>query len=106
MNVFKLQDIHFLRCLKPSHQKLPNNFDNAYVMNQLKCSSVIPYAQCVRFGYPKHIAISDFNKKFNPHMMEYGDSFKDTRKLYKLLLNTIGYKTSEFKFGQIQYFSD
>lgn len=89
-----------MRCIKPNNRKKSDEFDDSFVLEQLKCSSVISYVEFMRFGYPTHIPIDKLNESFRMYMPEFGYTpVSDDKRFYKILAHTLGFTSQEFKFG-------
>lgn len=58
----------------------------------------------MRFGYPIHISLNTLNDTFGIHKSNFGDTFSDNKKFYKLLAMSIGFATDDIKFGQNMIF--
>jgi myosin-5 len=43
---------HFIRCIKPNTQQLPNVVDQELVLQQLRCCGVLEVVRIARSGYP------------------------------------------------------
>lgn len=58
----------------------------------------------MKFGYPIRISISRLNEIFLPYKNEFGALFEDKKTFYKLMSNTMGYSSEDFKLGQNMLF--
>ena len=47
-----LTDPHYIRCLKPNDELLPNDFDPKNIVEQLRYSGVLEAVRVSRAGYP------------------------------------------------------
>lgn len=67
INPFILQDSHFIHCIKPNNEKLPNKFDNHFVSTQLNTIGAVPIVNLIRHGYAAKISYSELLAKIKPH---------------------------------------
>jgi myosin-5 len=51
---------HFIRCIKPNTQQLPNVVDQKLVLQQLKCCGVLEVVRISRAGYPTRYTHNEF----------------------------------------------
>lgn len=90
-----LQTTQFIRCIKPNNQELPKKIDDALVLQQLKAANIIAYAQLMQLGYPVRVSLDVLNNKYEPYFTNA--TFKQ---FYAKLLSSLGFKFSDFKFGE------
>lgn len=93
------QDCHFIRCIKPNG-KSDKTFDDVYVLEQLRSSGSIAYNHLMRVGYPTHIVMEVLYQTFEPYKFQLNDA----KTICKSFLYSIGFKTSDFKFGNSKLF--
>ncbi|KAG0602597.1 hypothetical protein M758_10G025900 [Ceratodon purpureus] len=55
---------HFIRCIKPNTQQLPNVVDQKLVLQQLKCCGVLEVVRISRAGYPTRYAHNEFANRY------------------------------------------
>ncbi|EED88551.1 predicted protein, partial [Thalassiosira pseudonana CCMP1335] len=55
---------HYIRCLKPNNQLVPDLFDAALVADQLRCAGVIEAVRVSRLGYPHRYSHSRFIERY------------------------------------------
>jgi myosin-5 len=55
---------HYVRCLKPNDQLVPDNFDRAAVAEQLSCGGILEAVRVARAGYSNHYAHEDFVRRY------------------------------------------
>ena len=65
VNYIKKTDLHFIRCIKPNDNNLPNNFDDMRILEQLKYNGVVEAVRVSRSGYPIRFNYSEFMKEYN-----------------------------------------
>ena len=56
---------HFVRCIKPNDNLLPNKFESDTVLLQLKYGGVLGAVQVFRAGFPHRIAFSNFVNRYS-----------------------------------------
>ncbi|MCU0338144.1 MAG: hypothetical protein MUF12_09850 [Sediminibacterium sp.] len=55
---------HYVRCLKPNDELVPNNFDRAAVAEQLRCGGILEAVRVARAGYSNHYSHADFLRRY------------------------------------------
>jgi len=55
---------HYIRCLKPNNELVPNVFDSALIANQLRCAGVIEALRVSRLGYPQRYSHQQFLSRY------------------------------------------
>ncbi|XP_021114292.1 unconventional myosin-X isoform X2 [Heterocephalus glaber] len=55
----------FIRCIKPNMQKMPDHFDQAVVLNQLRYSGMLETVRIRKAGYAVRRPFQDFYKRYN-----------------------------------------
>ena len=64
-------DLHFIRCIKPNDQNIPNSFCIQRVLEQLKYNGVIEAVRVARSGYPIRFNHQEFIDIY--HFIDYLD---------------------------------
>jgi len=64
-------DLHFIRCIKPNDQNIPNAFNINRVLEQLKYNGVIEAVRVARSGYPIRFGHKEFMDIY--HFIDYQD---------------------------------
>eukprot|EP01117_Protostelium_nocturnum_P010363 TRINITY_DN3728_c0_g1_i4.p1 TRINITY_DN3728_c0_g1~~TRINITY_DN3728_c0_g1_i4.p1 ORF type:complete len:1446 (+),score=574.53 TRINITY_DN3728_c0_g1_i4:156-4493(+) len=64
MKIINATDPHWIRCIKPNPNKVPNEFNGPEVLNQLNCAGVLETIKIRKMGYPLRIPIEEFCKYF------------------------------------------
>ncbi len=55
---------HYVRCLKPNDELVPDNFDPLIVADQLRCAGVVEAVRVSRLGYPQRYSHSRFVARY------------------------------------------
>ena len=55
---------HYVRCLKPNEQLVPNKFDVPMAAHQLRCGGIIQAVSVTRSGFTLHYSHLDFIKRY------------------------------------------
>jgi len=55
---------HYVRCLKPNGQLVPDNFDPLMIVEQLRCAGVVEAVRVSRVGYPQRYNHSQFVSRY------------------------------------------
>ncbi|XP_018413451.1 PREDICTED: myosin-IIIa, partial [Nanorana parkeri] len=56
---------HFVRCIKPNNDRLPNKFDREKVLVQLRYTGILETARIRRQGYSHRILFANFIKRYH-----------------------------------------
>lgn len=51
---------HYIRCIKPNAENVPDKFDADLVLSQLRCCGVIEAVRVSRAGFPNRLPLTDF----------------------------------------------
>ena len=55
---------HYIRCLKPNDELIPNNFVPAIIADQLRCAGVLEAVRVSRIGYPQRYSKAMFVQRY------------------------------------------
>jgi len=55
---------HYIRCLKPNDQLVPDHFDRTAVAEQLSCGGILEAVRVARAGYSNHYTHEDFLRRY------------------------------------------
>ena len=55
---------HYVRCLKPNDDLIPEHFDRAAVVEQLRCGGILEAVRVARAGYSNHYPHSEFVRRY------------------------------------------
>ncbi|KAG0469856.1 hypothetical protein HPP92_016556 [Vanilla planifolia] len=100
---------HFITCIKPNNEQLPGMFENASVLEQLKCYGIPEVVRMSRSGYPTRITHQQFAERFGFLLLDVID-FQDPLSVAIAILQQfnvapemyqVGYTKLFFRTGQI-----
>jgi len=57
---------HFVRCIKPNHEQLPNRFNSELVLQQLLNSGMVDAVRLLSAGYPTRVSFEQLERQFKP----------------------------------------
>lgn len=73
---------HYVRCLKPNGQLVPDNFDPLMIVEQLRCAGVVEAVRVSRVGYPQRYNHSQFVSRYRTlGVKEMKKASKSSRKV-------------------------
>jgi len=55
---------HYIRCLKPNDELVPDHFDRAAVAEQLRCGGILEAVRVTRAGYSNHYSHEEFLRRY------------------------------------------
>uniref|UniRef100_A0A0N4ZUU0 Myosin motor domain-containing protein n=1 Tax=Parastrongyloides trichosuri TaxID=131310 RepID=A0A0N4ZUU0_PARTI len=94
---------HFVRCLKPNSDMVPNKFDGQQILNQLSCSGMINVLELMQEGFPSRTVFQEFYDSYKNLLPEKLRSL-EPRIFAKCLFNVVGLKDNDYKFGLTKVF--
>ncbi|KAL9649529.1 hypothetical protein ABK040_003208 [Willaertia magna] len=107
MGLLESTELHFIRCIKPNSLQKPLIIDEALVLAQLKCNSVLEGIHIARKGYPGRIPYTEFVKRYNllvedKKLLEQQPNPKSKA---QVILETIQFQeTTQYKLGTTKVF--
>lgn len=107
MNISQLyssQDLHFIRCILPNNEKRRGEFEEKLVLKQLFTSSIIAYANFMRFGYPNHVAVNKIIGQCRSLENKLSKAYNDRLDFCSKVLSFIGFKPEDYKKGTDEIF--
>ncbi|XP_023095185.2 unconventional myosin-X isoform X3 [Felis catus] len=93
----------FVRCIKPNTQKMPDQFDQAVVLNQLRYSGMLETVRIRKAGYAVRRPFQDFYKRYKVLMRNVAVP-EDIRGKCTALLQLYDSSNSEWQLGKTKVF--
>ncbi|XP_003759683.1 unconventional myosin-X [Sarcophilus harrisii] len=93
----------FVRCIKPNMQKMPDQFDQALVLNQLKYSGMLETVRIRKAGFPVRRPFQDFYKRYKV-LMRNLTLPEDVKGKCTVLLHHYDDTNSEWQLGKTKVF--
>ncbi|XP_042089857.1 unconventional myosin-X isoform X4 [Ovis aries] len=93
----------FVRCIKPNMQKMPDQFDQAVVVNQLRYSGMLETVRIRKAGYAVRRPFQDFYKRYKVLMRNVALP-EDIRGKCTALLQLYDASNSEWQLGKTKVF--
>ncbi|XP_006874499.1 PREDICTED: unconventional myosin-X [Chrysochloris asiatica] len=93
----------FVRCIKPNMQKMPDQFDQVVVLNQLRYSGVLETVKIRKAGYAVRRPFQDFYKRYKMLMRNLSPP-EDVRGKCSVLLQFYDTSNSEWQLGKTKVF--
>lgn len=98
-----LQEISFIRCIKPNIDQCSGIFTDDLVISQLLASCSIAYQKLMRIGFPTNMEISDVLDKFEKSL-NYCESNYNRKTICSELIRSCGLRWKDFKLGNTKVF--
>ncbi|KAF3322324.1 myosin-1-like protein [Carex littledalei] len=100
---------HFIRCIKPNNSQLPSIYEQALVLQQLRCCGVLEVVRISRSGYPTRMSHQKFAKRYGFLLLESAASQEPLSVSIAILqqfnilpdMYQVGYTKLFFRTGQI-----
>ncbi|XP_003466776.4 unconventional myosin-X isoform X3 [Cavia porcellus] len=93
----------FVRCIKPNLQKMPDHFDQAVVLNQLRYSGMLETVRIRKAGYAIRRPFQDFYKRYKVLTRNLALP-EDVRGRCAALLQLYDASSSEWQLGKTKVF--
>lgn len=93
----------FVRCVKPNMQKMPDHFDQAVVLNQLRYSGMLETVRIRKAGYAVRRPFQDFYKRYEVLMRNVALP-EDVKGKCSALLQLYDSSHSEWQLGKTKVF--
>ncbi|XP_073747176.1 unconventional myosin-X isoform X2 [Callorhinus ursinus] len=93
----------FVRCIKPNTQKMPDQFDQAVVLNQLRYSGMLETVRIRKAGYAVRRPFQDFYKRYKV-LMRNAAVPEDIRGKCTALLQLYDSSNSQWQLGKTKVF--
>lgn len=89
---------HYVRCLKPNDELVPNNFHPLVIADQLRCAGVLEAIRVSRVGFPQRFAHGAFVQRYRILAMPElrgAAQYQNERDLCELLVNSVSLQVAE-----------
>ncbi|KAF9623991.1 hypothetical protein IFM89_007689 [Coptis chinensis] len=105
---------HFIRCIKPNSLQRPGTYEQALVLQQLRCCGVLEVVRISRSGYPTRMSHQKFARRYGFLLLESVSS-QDPLSVSVAILHQfnilpdmyqVGYTKLFFRTGQIGVLED
>ncbi|PIA35399.1 hypothetical protein AQUCO_03500049v1 [Aquilegia coerulea] len=105
---------HFIRCIKPNNSQRPGTYEQALVLQQLRCCGVLEVVRISRSGYPTRMTHQKFARRYGFLLLESVSS-QDPLSVSVAILHQfnilpdmyqVGYTKLFFRTGQIGVLED
>ena len=70
MSSIKSTTTHYIRCIKPNDEDLPNKINQERIKEQLEYSGIMEAIKISRLGYPIRFSFIEFDQQFNFYIQE------------------------------------
>ena len=105
--IIESSETHFVRCIKPNAQKMPNVWDDDMVGKQLRCSGVMEAVRVIAAGYPDRVPHCEVIGRFailvtlgdRPSIEKDGEKQAAAR-----TLQLLGFQAGQFVTGNTKTF--
>ncbi|CAM6041637.1 unnamed protein product [Sphagnum compactum] len=95
---------HFIRCIKPNTQQLPNVVDQELVLQQLRCCGVLEVVRIARSGYPTRHSHDQFATRYGFLLPRSLSSQHDTLSVCVAILHQFGIHAEMYQVGITKLF--
>ncbi|XP_007577183.1 unconventional myosin-X [Poecilia formosa] len=94
---------YFIRCIKPNTHKMPDQFDQTVVLNQLRYSGMLETVKIRRSGFPVRRSFQDFCSRYKV-LMRGVLTQDDHRGRCKQLLHLYDSSSADWQLGKTKVF--
>uniref|UniRef100_A0A671KXK1 Unconventional myosin-X-like n=1 Tax=Sinocyclocheilus anshuiensis TaxID=1608454 RepID=A0A671KXK1_9TELE len=103
MSTLSASNPFFVRCIKPNNSKMPNQFEQCVVLNQLRYSGMLETVKIRRSGFPVRRTFKDFCSRY--YVLMRGLVLSDDPKgRCLLLLQLYDNSSAEWQLGKTKVF--
>ncbi|KAM7361678.1 unconventional myosin 81F isoform 2-T7 [Cochliomyia hominivorax] len=92
----------YVRCIKPNSEKMPNKYNEALVLDQLKYLGMLDIIRIRREGFPIHFTFSEFITKYKSLLIKKRTEL--TKSHIENILNCLKIPQSEWQIGKSKVF--
>lgn len=80
---------HFIRCIKPNLQLVPNNFDDKYVVEQMRALGILQACEVLKVSLPTRMSYHDLKEAFRGTVAKVKHLFGDDEDSDVLLISSL-----------------
>eukprot|EP00897_Mesotaenium_endlicherianum_P005251 jgi/Mesen1/4754/ME000242S03925 len=102
METLNTTEPHYIRCVKPNGANVAGRFENANVLQQLRCGGVLEAVRISCAGYPTRRTFDDFLDRFGMLSPDLLDGRYDEKVAVQKLLEVL--KLNNFQIGKTMVF--
>lgn len=95
---------HFVRCILPNSNKMPGEFNNRLVLDQLRCNGVLEGIRIARSGYPNRVSFEQFAKHYAILSRRTVDKKSNYKNICELILKELDLDEEVYKIGITKLF--
>ncbi|KAL1512529.1 hypothetical protein ABEB36_002110 [Hypothenemus hampei] len=92
----------YVRCIKPNKDKLPNDYDEGLVLDQLKYLGMLDIIRIRKEGFPIHMSFEDFVTRY--HCLSKGRLPQDSRQASLNIIESYNLPKTEWQLGKTKVF--
>lgn len=92
----------YVRCIKPNSEKLPNDYNDSLVLDQLKYLGMLDIIRIRKEGFPIHMSFEDFITRY--HCLSKDRLPPDVRAACTRLLDRLTVAKTEWQIGKTKVF--
>ncbi|KHG16924.1 Myosin-J heavy chain [Gossypium arboreum] len=96
MDTLNSTEPHYIRCVKPNNVLKPAIFENANIIQQLRCGGVLEAIRISCAGYPTRRTFSEFLNRFGVLAPEILEGNNDDKVACQMILDKMGLKGYQF----------
>lgn len=93
------QNSHYIRCIRSNSLKKEGQFEKPLVLEQLKTSCTIAFAEFMSLGYPNHVCLEKLFDAYQPIYKKFRNLYSKSNFVAKCLLS-LGLSLKDFKIGK------
>lgn len=96
---------HFVRCIKPNHEKKAGKINTQLIIDQLQCGGVLEGIRIVRKGFPNRVLFQEFRQRYQiltPGAIPSG--FVDSAKAAEYMVDALELADDEYRLGHTKIF--
>ncbi|KAK7397333.1 hypothetical protein VNO78_18501 [Psophocarpus tetragonolobus] len=102
METLSSTEPHYIRCVKPNNLLKPAIFENANIMQQLRCGGVLEAIRISCAGYPTRRAFFEFVNRFSLLAPEITEAHHNEKTVCQKILEKVGLKG--YQIGKTKVF--